>query len=228
MSVELIGGGECLLYFERQVWEQGFVRVAGVDEAGRGPLCGPVVAAAFFFDPSFLKAEQYGLLAGLTDSKQLTASQRNAFYERLIALPAVAYGIGVCDASVIDQINILQATHRAMREAVVAIHPLPDHVLVDGLPVKGFPCPSTAITGGDGRSLSIAAASVIAKVTRDRMMEAYDRDYPQYGFARHKGYGTRAHMQALFEYGPCPLHRRSFRPVRDAILIHERGKPKEE
>lgn len=216
-----------MLYFERQAWEQGFVRVAGVDEAGRGPLCGPVVAAAFLFPPAFLKAEEKGLLAGLTDSKQLTASQRDRFFEQLVALFPGTYGIGICEAGVIDEINILQATHRAMREAVLAIAPLPDHLLVDGLPVKGLPCSSTAITGGDGRSLSIAAASVIAKVTRDRMMEAYDREYPQYGFARHKGYGTRAHIQALLEYGPCPIHRRSFRPVRDAFMIRERADHRE-
>jgi ribonuclease HII len=130
------------------------------------------------------------------------------------------YGVGVADVAEIDSLNILRATHLAMARALDAISPLPDFALVDGLPVLGLPCPSLSIIQGDGRSLSIAAASIIAKVTRDRLMLVLDQQYPQYGFSRHKGYGTRAHMQALLENGPCPAHRRSFRPVQEALRLH--------
>jgi ribonuclease HII len=204
-----------LLQFERQSWDQGYRRLAGVDEAGRGPLAGPVVAAALAFDRAFLEAEQYGLLQDINDSKRLTARQRDESFAFLTAHPAVTYGLGIASVSEIDAVNILQATHRAMRRALEALRPAPDAVLIDGLPVPGLPYPSTAIVSGDARSLSVAAASIIAKVSRDRIMVELDRLYPPYGFARHKGYGTKTHVQALLANGPCPEHRRSFRPVRE-------------
>lgn len=211
-----------MLQFERQAWNDGWRRVAGLDEAGRGPLAGPVVAAALVFDRALLETEQDRLFAGLTDSKQLTEIQRERYFQSLSTTPGIEIGVGICDAQEIDTINILQATYRAMAEAVYKLQPLPDHVLVDGLPVAGLPCSSTAIIRGDARSFLIAAASIVAKVTRDHLMLAWDRRYPGYGFARHKGYGTKAHVQALLEHGPVSIHRRSFRPVRDAIQIRGR------
>ena len=211
-----------MLQFERQAWEQGYRRPAGVDEAGRGPLAGPVVAAALVFERTFLEAEQYGRLQGITDSKQLTVAQRERFFALLTACPHVAIGVGLADVEEIDALNILRATHLAMRRALAALAPPPDFVLVDGLPVPDLPLPSLALIRGDSRSLSIAAASIIAKVTRDRRMCELDREYPDYGFARHKGYGTKVHTEALLRHGPTPLHRRSFRPVEDVIRIHAR------
>jgi len=208
-----------MLQFERQIWERGINRVAGVDEAGRGPLAGPVVAAALVFDRSFLEAEQYGILQGINDSKSLSESRREELYELLTASCPCVFGVGVADVAEIDTLNILRATHAAMARALNAIVPLPDYCLVDGLPVPGLPCPSLAVVRGDGRSLSVAAASIIAKVTRDRMMLVLDREYPGYRFARHKGYGTEAHLKALLELGPCVAHRRSFRPVREAMRL---------
>ncbi len=199
------------------------VRLAGVDEAGRGPLAGPVVAAALVFDRAFLEAESYGLLEAINDSKTLTESQRNESYALLTGPCHCIVGVGVADVAEIDSLNILRATHLAMARALNALSPLPDFVLVDGLPVPGLPCPSRAIVGGDGRSLSIAAASIIAKVTRDRMMVELDALYPGYQFARHKGYGTKIHMESLFKLGPSPAHRRSFRPVREAMRVWAGG-----
>lgn len=207
-----------MLHYERQAWAAGFQRVAGVDEAGRGPLAGPVVAGAVLFDPEFLQAEEKGLLAGLTDSKKLSESRRERFFAVLTANPAVKFGIGQADVAEIDSRNILRATHLAMSRALAQLSFLPDHVLVDGLPVPGLPCPSTAIVGGDGLSLSIAAASIMAKVTRDRIMVELDREYPLYGFARHKGYGTKEHLEALRAHGPAACHRKSFAPVRQMVL----------
>jgi ribonuclease HII len=208
-----------LLSFERELWSKGVAIVAGVDEAGRGPLAGPVVASAVIFDPSFAESEETGILAGLTDSKQLPESRREFFYGVLVESPRVTFGLGSADVEEIDRLNILRATHLAMGRAVLALARAPEHILVDGLFVEGFPCASTPIVGGDALSLSIAAASVLAKVTRDRKMKELDALYPQYGFARHKGYGSSDHVQALFEYGPCPIHRRSFRPVSEAAEI---------
>lgn len=212
-----------MLQFERQAWAQGHERVAGVDEAGRGPLAGPVVAAAVVFERTFLETEQYGVLLGIDDSKTLTAVQRLHFYDFLVTCPSVAYGVGVADVEEIDRINILRATHAAMARALAMTVPLPAYALVDGLPVKGLPCPSLAVVNGDARSLSVAAASIIAKVSRDRMMEDLERQYPLYGFASHKGYGTQAHLQALLEHGPSPVHRQSFRPVREAVRLRAAG-----
>ena len=211
-----------MLRFERQYWQDGVDRLAGVDEAGRGPLAGPVVAAAVVFERRFAESEERNLLRGLTDSKQLSESRRNFFYRILKESPHVAIGVGLADVKEIDEFNILNATHMAMARAVQRLPSLPVLALVDGLPVKGLPCPSRSIVRGDSLSLSIAAASIMAKVVRDGIMREMDAVYPQYGFAKHKGYGSAARMQALREHGPCPLHRRSFRPVREALESRER------
>ena len=194
-------------------WARGLRRVAGVDEAGRGPLAGPVVAAAVVFDPTWLLREAEVTLKGLTDSKQLSPRKRDQFFRVLHQCGFVEIGVGLADTEEIDSANILVATHRAMRRALEALPMLPDLALVDGLPVPDLPCPHQAIVQGDAQSLSIAAASVVAKVTRDRIMEELDRRYPGYGFARHKGYGTRQHLNALARLGPSPCHRRHFGPV---------------
>ena len=202
-----------MLELERQAWAAGYSAVAGLDEAGRGPLAGPVVAAAVIFPKDFLEAEEHRLLAGLTDSKKLSESRRDHFFELLHGPCRALIGVGQAGVEEIDSHNILQATYLAMRRALAALQPPPDHVLVDGLPVPGLPCPSTPAVGGDGRSLSIAAASVVAKVTRDRIMVELDRAHPAYGFARNKGYGTAEHLAALKQHGPSVCHRRSFAPV---------------
>lgn len=197
---------------ERDAWAAGAGTVAGLDEAGRGPLAGPVVAAAVLIDRTYLESAFVERYPGLTDSKQLSAKQRAVFHAALLSDEHVRRGVASASVEEIDSLNILRATHLAMRRALAALGPC-DHVLVDGLPVPGLGRPSTALVGGDGLSFSIAAASVIAKVTRDAMMDALDREYPAYGFARHRGYGTEAHLAALREHGPCPAHRRGFAPV---------------
>ena len=207
-----------MLRFEQEAWAGGLLRVAGVDEAGRGPLAGPVVAAAVVFDQVFLAAEARKSLAGLDDSKKLPASRREFFHALLSACPHAQIGIAAASVEEIDSLNILRATHLAMARALERIAPLPELALVDGLPVKGLPVPHRAIVGGDGSSLSIAAASVMAKVARDRLMVELAAEYPAYGFERHKGYGTQAHLDALRLHGPCPAHRKSFSPVAQLSL----------
>jgi ribonuclease HII len=204
------------LEFERDLWSRGYTFVAGVDEAGRGPLAGPVVAAAVIFPNAWAKAGFDERLRDLNDSKQLTKTQREDFFAILTSLSAIRYAISIVDAATIDRINILQATHRAMNQALARLQPPPDHVLVDGKPVKTMTVPHTAIIQGDTLSYSIAAASVLAKVTRDRMMLEFDRQYPGYGFAEHKGYGTPQHLAAIARLGPCRIHRRSFAPFKAA------------
>jgi len=208
-----------LLEFEQARWAEGDTAIAGVDEAGRGPLAGPVVAAAVCFDRGYIDAACAGVYAGLTDSKKLTERQRSAFFAQLTEDSRLRIGVGQAEPREIDRINILAATHASMGRAVAALTPPPDHVLVDGLPVKGLSGPSTAIVKGDQKSFSIAAASVIAKVTRDRIMLAYDAEYPVYGFAHHKGYPTPVHLAALREHGPCEIHRFSFRPVAECQTL---------
>lgn len=203
-----------MLQYEQAAWATGHRRVAGVDEAGRGPLAGPVVAAAVMIEPDFLRQEEHGLFSGLTDSKKITAKRRDFFYALLTRTPQVVHAVAVVEAAEIDRINILRATHLAMACALRQLAVQPEWALIDGRPVPGLPCPSLAIVRGDGLSLSIAAASVLAKVTRDRLMLDWDAAHPQYGFRRHKGYGTSAHLEALRRYGPLPCHRRSFAPVR--------------
>lgn len=202
--------------FERELWSRGVTRVAGVDEAGRGPLAGPVVAAAVMFPAARPEAGMDSRLRDLNDSKQLTPRQRDEFFAILTSDSEIRYAIAVVDAATIDRINILQATHRAMNEALTRLQPQPEHVLVDGRPVKSMELPNTALVKGDARSYSIAAASVLAKVTRDRMMQDFEARFPGYGFAEHKGYGTPQHLDALAERGPCPIHRRSFAPLKPA------------
>ena len=176
--------------------------ICGVDEAGRGPLAGPVYAAAVILPRGLV-------IEGLNDSKKLTEKRREALYDVIIE-QAVAYGIGSADEKEIDGINILQATFLAMRRAIAQLPVRPDLALIDGNRESDFGVPAETVIGGDGKSANIAAASILAKVTRDRVMLEFARQYPQYGFDVHKGYGTKRHYEALREYGPCPIHRQSF------------------
>ena len=201
-----------MLRYEKEVWNSGLFFIAGIDEAGRGPLAGPVVAAAVAFDRGPLE-DNAKIFDGLTDSKALTEKQRDRFFEQLNGCFFAHIGYAVIGPETIDEINILQATWRAMAEAVAQISPLPELALVDGRPVRGLPCESKSIVKGDAQSLSIAAASIIAKVTRDRLMVELDAQFPQYGFAKHKGYGTKDHLSAIHRHGPSPHHRKTFRPV---------------
>lgn len=201
-----------LFEFERVLWRQNLARVAGVDEAGRGPLAGPVVAAAAILPPGWGESGLPAELAGLNDSKQLTEMQREKFFAFITGCGEITFAIAQVDAGVIDAINILQATHRAMNEALAQVNP--EHALVDGRPVKTMRVPQTAIVKGDARSYSIAAASVLAKVTRDRLMLAYHAQFPAYGFADHKGYGTAKHLAAIARHGACPIHRQTFAPLK--------------
>lgn len=191
--------------------------VAGIDEAGRGPLAGPVVAAAVI-----LPDDPVPGLEGVNDSKKLTPAKRETLFPRIQA-HAVAWSVGVVDAATIDRINILQATWRAMALAVEGLGRECDLLLVDGNPVKGLPYPQENVVKGDGRSASIAAASILAKVTRDRMMVEADAAHPGYGFAEHKGYGTKYHRAALEVFGPTPLHRRTFLPVVETLFPDRPG-----
>lgn len=188
--------------YEGEAREQGYTAVCGVDEAGRGPLAGPVCAAAVIL-PAGLVIE------GVNDSKKLSEKKREELFP-VICEKALAYGIGWADEREIDEINILQATYRAMKRAVEALPLTADYALIDGNRMPPLAIPGTTIVKGDALSMSIAAASILAKVSRDRVMVQFSREYPQYGFEQHKGYGTAAHVQALREYGPCPLHRQSF------------------
>lgn len=190
------------LQYEAGLHARGVRFVAGVDEAGRGPLAGPVVAAAVILPEGFF-------IPGVDDSKKLTAAKREALYGVILA-SAVAAGTGIVGHEEIDSINILQATFRAMHQALAALSVVPGHILVDGNRFSGTGIPFTTIVDGDALSHSIAAASIIAKVTRDRLLCDYDRLYPAYGFARHKGYGTAQHRAAIVAHGPCPIHRRTF------------------
>jgi ribonuclease HII len=200
-----------VLLYEKEAWSSGFLRLAGIDEAGRGPLAGPVVAAAVMFDPEYIQNELEGTFGKLTDSKVMTEARREAYFDIIAESRFAIMGVGVIDAEEIDRINILQATHKAMALAAKKIDP--QFALVDGLPVKGLPCESKSIVKGDALSISISAASIIAKVTRDRIMIELDAQYPEYGFASHKGYATRRHLNALKQFGATPIHRRSFQPV---------------
>ena len=192
-------------HYEARAWKTGVTRLAGIDEAGRGPLAGPVVAAAVIIGPE-------RRIKGLADSKLLTAEQREALFERITAL-AIAVGVGIVDHETIDRINILQATHRAMIEALAALSVAPDFVITDFVALRNLTCPQRNLVDGDARCASVAAASIIAKVTRDRLMLEADRTFPEYGFARHKGYATPEHLAALDRLGPCALHRRTFSGV---------------
>ena len=202
-----------MLDHERRWWASGHNLIAGIDEAGRGPLAGPVVAAAVAAPPALCEQLFAGPWKLLTDSKRLSDKLRRAFFASITQHAEIVYGVGQCSPSEIDEHNILRATHLAMKRAVESLAMTPSYLLVDGLRVKGLPLEHEAVVGGDGKSLLIAAASIVAKVTRDDAMMELDARYPQYGFARHKGYGTKQHLEALRANGPCPEHRRSFAPV---------------
>jgi len=191
-----------MLLHERKLWNSGLRLVAGIDEAGRGPLAGPVVAAAVIVGIEFYLPE-------VDDSKKLSAAQRERLYDAIMD-GALAVGIGSVDHEVIDRINILNATIEAMHRAVESLRLTPEFLLIDGNHYRGGDIPFATIVDGDELCFSIAAASIIAKVTRDRRMEQYDREFPGYGFARHKGYGTREHREAIGRLGASPIHRRSF------------------
>jgi len=198
--------------WEEAFWERGFLRVAGLDEAGRGPLAGPVLAAAVILPRDFREE------IPLRDSKKMTPKARQEAFSYLAAYPGVEVGVGQADVATIDRINILQATRAAMRSALASLPQPSTALLIDGLKLPETGLPQRRLYRGEDQSISIAAASIIAKVTRDRIMVGQDEAYPEYGFARHKGYGTREHLAALARLGPCPLHRRSFGPVRDRVL----------
>lgn len=201
----------CSLRLENQLRRQGHHPAAGIDEAGRGPLAGPVVAAAVILPQRYRRG-------ALDDSKKLTEQAREEIYARLTEDPRVIYSVAEVSPREIDSLNILRGTHLAMRRALLRLRVKAVHALIDGLPVEPFPVPQTAVVKGDGKCLTIAAAGVIAKVTRDRLMVRADRLYPHYGFARHKGYCTPEHLAALHTHGPCPIHRRSFEPVAQGFL----------
>ena len=186
-------------------WTKGVGFLCGIDEVGRGPLAGPVVAASVIL-PEGCHIE------GIKDSKKLSPKRREELFDK-IRNNAIAVGLGIVEPILIDRINILQATYEAMRRAILSMRVFPEYVIVDGRPIPNLPLPQEGIVKGDSLSISIGAASIVAKVLRDRIMEMYDLIFPQYGFARNKGYGTKEHIEALFRYGPCPIHRRSFRPV---------------
>jgi len=199
-----------LLRHERALWARGLTRIAGVDEVGVGPLAGPLVAAAVILPP------EIGL-RGVDDSKKLTRAARTRLCEQIKA-SAVAVGIGVVSVDEVDRLNTFWAAIEAMRRALRALPVSAEHVLIDARRIPDLDLPQEPLVKGDARSYSIAAASIVAKVERDAIMEALDRDFPQYGFAHHMGYGTAEHLDALARYGPCPVHRRSFVPVCQARL----------
>ncbi|MGZ8405906.1 MAG: ribonuclease HII [Nitrospira sp.] len=200
--------------FERAARLCGYRRIAGIDEAGRGPLAGPVVAAAVVL-PVRCR------LSGIDDSKQLSEGERARLYAAILE-HAVGMGIGSADVGEIDRLNILEATKLAMRRAIDQLAPPPDYLLIDAVTLPGIGIPERPIIKGDSLSLSIAAASIIAKVTRDRLMAEYHDMFPEYDFLSHKGYGTREHLQRLARHGPCSIHRRTFTPVHEAILTAQR------
>lgn len=200
--------------FERAARLCGYRRIAGIDEAGRGPLAGPVVAAAVVL-PVRCR------LSGIDDSKQLSEGERARLYAAILE-HAVGMGIGSADVDEIDRLNILEATKLAMRRAIDQLAPPPDYLLIDAVTLPGIGIPERPIIKGDSLSLSIAAASIIAKVTRDRLMAEYHEMFPEYDFLSHKGYGTREHLQRLARHGPCSIHRRTFTPVHEAILAAKR------
>lgn len=201
------------LEFEHRLWQLGVEPIAGVDEAGRGPLAGPVVAAAVILDRRKLDA----VPVVIDDSKKLSPRQRQQSYKWLVRNVS-AFGVGLVDAAEIDRINIRQAAMRAMRKALDQLPLAPAHVLVDGLLLENAPCEQTSIVSGDARSLSIAAASIIAKVVRDQIMVAYHLEFPSYNFCQNKGYPTAEHLAAIIAHGWSPIHRRSFKPKRLVAL----------
>lgn len=203
---------QLLKIYEQRARARGYRCIAGVDEAGRGPLAGPVVAAACIL-PEDIE------LPGINDSKKLTAQQRERLYRQIEENPAILKGVAVVEAVIIDQVNILQATLLAMIAAIAKLSQKPDYVLVDGNRLPSLEMPAEAIVQGDTLSQSIMAAAILAKVTRDRMMIEYDRVWPGYGFADHKGYPTPGHLEMLKKLGPCAIHRKSYEPVKNVSVI---------
>ncbi len=201
---------EAMSQCEKRLKAEGFVKIAGIDEAGRGPLAGPVVAAACILPEG-------ALFENLNDSKQLSAEEREELFAKITVHPGLIYGVGIIDVKTIDRVNILQATFLAMRKAVKALSEKPDYLLIDGNQSPHFDIPTESIVEGDALSISIAAASIIAKVTRDLMMHELDAKYPKYGFKQHKGYATDQHLEAIKAHGPCPIHRKSFDPVKSML-----------
>lgn len=199
---------EALLERELSLWKSGFTAIAGVDEVGRGPLAGPVVACACILPKG-------RLFHGVKDSKALQPAQRKRLADFLTTQSDIIWSLGIVSAEVIDQINILRATLQAMKEAILGLKTKPDFVLVDGRDTPPTDIPKQAIVRGDATSQSIAAASIIAKVHRDALMTSYHKEYPEYGFDRHKGYGTAHHLSAIQKYGACPIHRKSFAPLKE-------------
>lgn len=195
--------------FESEAYRRGFTVIAGIDEAGRGPLAGPVVAAAVVLPRGYKNG-------AVRDSKKLTPRSRDRLYE-VITRDALSISLGVTEPSVIDRVNILQATLMAMREAVTGLSLQPDYLLIDGLQRIDLPLEQRTIVRGDDLSLSVACASIIAKVSRDRIMEIYHHQFPQYNFLRNRGYGTREHLEAIGRHGLCKIHRRSFRISKEAL-----------
>ena len=198
-----------LLKYEKELYQMGYKFICGTDEAGRGPLVGPVVAAAVILPMNYH-------LEGLTDSKKLSEKKREAFYP-IIQRDAVAYGIGIVDAKTIDEINIYEASRLAMQKAILDMKQKPDYVLTDAMPFPDYSIPVKPIVHGDALSLSIAAASVLAKVTRDHILYELDQKYPQYEFKNHKGYPTKRHLELLKKFGPMEEYRFTYKPVRDLI-----------
>lgn len=193
---------EKMMTFEAKCFQDGYQYIAGIDEAGRGPLAGPVVAAAVILDPKII-------IPGINDSKKLSEARREYLYDEICS-KAVSVGIGIVDERIIDEINIRQATLMAMEMAVNKLNIKPNCLLIDAEKLINMPIPQISIIKGDSLSISIAAASIIAKVTRDRILKEYDKKYPEYGFGKHKGYGTKQHIEAIRTYGLLPIHRRSF------------------
>ncbi len=204
-----------LLSYEKKLYQSGYSLICGTDEAGRGPLAGPVVAAAVILPKNYT-------LDGLNDSKQLSEKKREKYYP-IIIKDAISYGIGIVDAKTIDEINIYEASRLAMKKAIASMSVKPDYILTDAMPIKDLDIPVTSIVHGDALSLSIAAASVLAKVTRDHIMYDLDKKYPEYEFAKHKGYPTKRHLELLKKYGANSEYRFTYKPVRDLIIEGEKN-----
>lgn len=207
-KLELLVCSQDNYYFERKLREQGVTLIAGVDEVGRGPLVGPVVAACVILPDNFC-------LDGLTDSKKLSEKKRDYFYDEIMR-QAISVGVGIISETKIDEVNIYEATKLAMKEAIAKCDVKPEHILIDAMPLS-LDIPTTSIIKGDFKSITISAASVIAKVTRDRMLDELDKKYPMYDFKDNKGYPTKKHLAAIEEYGIIPEHRKSYGPVRDYL-----------
>ena len=200
--------------YERECLANGYCFIAGIDEVGRGPLAGPVVASSAMFSSDVIKAGLPNSLKDVNDSKKLSEKKREHLFDVLNDFDGVDFGVSIIESEEIDRINILQATHKAMSKSLISLEHNPDHLLVDGRPVKSLGKSQSAIVKGDSLSYSIGAASIIAKVTRDRMMKKFDLKFPGYGFSSNKGYGTREHLNALNDLGPCSIHRLTFAPIR--------------